>query len=42
MSIKDGRNVKTRGMSRRNRKAYTKCRKHLSCRNMPNSIWRKI
>lgn len=42
MSAKDGRKVKTGDRpTRKSRKAYTKCIKHASCRQNPDSIWRK-
>ncbi len=27
--------------TRKNKRAYTKCRKHIECRNRPDSIWKK-
>lgn len=45
MSIKNGRGVgsKLKGHtnSRKQRRAYTKCRKHDSCRHRVDSIWLK-
>ena len=46
MSAKDGRRVKVvsdeyRGYTRKQRREYTKCRKHASCRASANSIWLK-
>lgn len=39
MSVKDGRRVKTRGWTRKNRREYTKSRKY---KNRADNIWHKV
>lgn len=42
MSEKDGRQLKADGhQTRKYRRQYTKCRKHMACRETQNSIWHK-
>jgi hypothetical protein len=41
VSYKAGKRRDSNPVSRKNRRAYTKCRKHYSCRDSVNSIWRK-